>query len=78
MNRSLSISKRSRSNKAARTVFHGGVNERRIAFSGRGAPSSGFAIALFFRRGASCVKEQTLDCGFSTVFLAACEPGLKK
>jgi hypothetical protein len=59
MKRSLSISNRSRSNKAARTVFHWGANELRIAFPGRGAPICGVSIAGFFRQAASCVKEQT-------------------
>jgi hypothetical protein len=51
MNRSFSVSNRSRSNKAARTVFDGGANELRIVFRGRRAPSCELAIAGFFRQG---------------------------
>jgi hypothetical protein len=51
MNRIFSISNRSRSTKAARTVFDGGANELRIVFSGRGAPGCELAIAGFFRQG---------------------------
>ena len=51
MNRIFSISNRSRSYKAARTVLDGGANELRVVFSGRGAPSCELAIVWFFRQG---------------------------
>ena len=48
MNRIFSISNRSRSNNAARTVFDAGANELRILFSGEGAaPSCELATAWF-------------------------------
>ena len=53
MNRIFSISNRSRSNNAARTVFDAGANELRILFSGEGAaPSCELATAWFLPQGA--------------------------